>query len=181
MICFGRWGECRCRAVGRVERAACRRYAIMVSPGLVTSKMLPTRGSNTPYLKRIYDTLSLLLKSLPHTASTSGTNCVGLTTIVPLRGTARSARPPSLPLVIPSPRRHRFPSASLRSLPPLPLARHRDFGFRWRFWDDFGDFRWQFWISVAILGSFCYFSVAILGGFGEFSVAILGKLLIFAV
>ena len=47
---------------------------------------------------------------------------------------------------------------------------HRDFGFRWRFWDDFGDFRWQFWISVAILGSFCYFSVAILG-----------KLLIFAV
>ena len=28
----------------------------MVSPGLVTSKMLPTRGSNTPYLKRVVDT-----------------------------------------------------------------------------------------------------------------------------
>ena len=43
-------------SVGRVERAACRRYAIVVSPGLVTSKMLPTRGSDTPYLKRVVDT-----------------------------------------------------------------------------------------------------------------------------
>ena len=41
---------------GRAERAACRRYAIVVSPGLVTSEMLPTRGSDTPYLKRVVDT-----------------------------------------------------------------------------------------------------------------------------
>ena len=36
-------------AWGRVERAACRRYAIVVSPGLVTSKMLPTWGNETPH------------------------------------------------------------------------------------------------------------------------------------
>ena len=28
----------------------------MVSPGLVTSKMLPTRGSDNPHLKRVVDT-----------------------------------------------------------------------------------------------------------------------------
>ena len=36
-------------AWGRVERAACPRYAIVVSPGLVTLEMLPTRGNETPH------------------------------------------------------------------------------------------------------------------------------------
>ena len=39
---------------------------------------------------RIYDTLPLLLHHIPHTASTYGANCVGLTIIADLRHATRS-------------------------------------------------------------------------------------------
>ena len=44
------------------------------------------------YHNRVSTTRYTFLLRLPHTDSTSGTDCVGLTIIVPLRGTARSTR-----------------------------------------------------------------------------------------
>ena len=44
------------------------------------------------YHNRVSTTRFSFFDCLPHTASTSGTACVGVTIIVPLRGTARSAR-----------------------------------------------------------------------------------------
>ena len=51
------------------------------------------KGGGVCYHNRVSTTRYRFFASLPHTASTSGTDCVGLAIIVPLRGTARSTRP----------------------------------------------------------------------------------------